>query len=162
MATHPVKSFYMAITVMVALLVIVSAVAGLYYYQYSQAQSLNSSYVSELNRLNVRYLSDVLIDYGNGTRHWYNSTNIQPGTNFYVETQIITGGQINATYYPEYQSHLVTAINNVGNTNSLYWFLWTYNSTALWQQASVGPDLLPVTNGSIFAWSYCGANCTQP
>ncbi len=162
MATRTSRNLYVAVAVLVALLVIVSTIAGLYYYQYSQAQAQNSTYVSELNRLNVKYLSDVLIDYGNGTRHWFNVTNVQPGTNFYVETQVITGGQINATYYPQYQSHFVTALNNVGNTNSLYWLLWTYNKTALWQQASAGPDLLPVFNGSIFAWSYCGANCTQP
>jgi hypothetical protein len=161
-ATRTSRNLYVAVAVLVALLVIVSTIAGLYYYQYSQAQAQNSTYVSELNRLNVKYLSDVLIDYGNGTRHWFNVTNVQPGTNFYVETQVITGGQINATYYPQYQSHFVTALNNVGNTNSLYWLLWTYNKTALWQQASAGPDLLPVFNGSIFAWSYCGANCTQP
>ncbi len=152
----------MVITVLVALLVIVATVAGLYYYQYSQAEAQNSTYVSQLNRLNVKYGSNIFIDYGNGTSHWFNVTNVQPGTNLYVETEVITGGQVNATYYPEYQSHLVTAINNVGNTNSLYWLLWTYNRTALWQMAASGPDLLPVTNGSIFAWSYCGANCTQP
>lgn len=152
----------MAITVLVALLVIVSSLAGVYYVQYNKAEAQNSTYVSELNQANVRYDSSVLIDYGNGTRNWFNVTNVQPGTNFYVETEIIAGGQVNSTYYPQYGSHLVTAINGVGNTNSLYWLLWTYNSTALWQQASVGADQLPVTNGSIFAWSYCGANCTQP
>ena len=162
MAARQSRNLYAVITILVALLVIVSTVAGIYYYQYGQTKAQNSTYVSELNRLDVKYLTSVFIDYGNGTKAWYNSTNVSPGTNFFVETQIITGGDINATYYPEYQSHLVTAINNVGNTNSLYWYLWTYNSTALWQQASVGPDLLPVYNGSIFAWSYCGANCTQP
>ena|SRR5579872_4947365 len=149
-------------TVLVALLVIVSTVAGLYYTEYSQAKGQNSTYVSELERLNVKYLSSVFIDYGNGSKAWHNSSNVQPGTNLYVETQIITGGRLNATYYAQYQSHSVTAIGNVGNTNSLYWLLWTYNKTASWQQAQVGPDLLTVTNGSIFAWSYCGANCTQP
>jgi hypothetical protein len=150
------------ITILVALLVIVSTVVGLYYYQYSQAEAQNSTYVSELNHLNVKYFSNIFIDYGNGTKHWFNVTNVQPGTNLYVETQIIAGGQVNATYYPQYHSHFVTAINNLGDTNSLYWLLWTYNKTALWQQAGSGPDLLSVSNGSIYAWSYCGANCTQP
>jgi hypothetical protein len=156
------RSFYGLIAVLVAIIVIVSSFAGLYYYQYGQVSSENSTYVSELNQLNVKYLSNLLIDYGNGTRTWYNTTNVQPGTNLYVETQIITKGEINATYYPQYQSHLVTAIFNVGNTNTIYWLLWTYNKTASWQQAPVGPDELPVTNDSIFAWSYCRGNCTSP
>jgi len=162
LANRPSRNLYAAITVLVALLVIVSTIAGLYYSEFSQASAQNSTYVSELNRLDVKYISSVLIDYGNGTKVWYNSTNVQPGTNLYVETQVITGGQINATYYAQYQSHLVTAINNVEDTSSLYWLLWTYNKTALWQQAQVGPDLLPMNNESVYAWSYCGANCTQP
>jgi len=156
------RSFYGILAVLVALLIIVTSIAGLYYYQYSQAEAQNSTYVSQLKQLNVKYDSNIFVDYGNGTSHWYNVTNVQPGTNLYVETEIIANGQVNATYYPEYESHLVTAINNVGNTNSLYWLLWTYNKTSLWQMASTGPDLLPVTNNSIFAWSYCGANCSQP
>jgi hypothetical protein len=156
--------FYVVITVLVALLIIVASIAGLYYYQYSQAEAQNSTYVSQLNRLNVRYHSNIFIDYGNGTSHWYNVTNVPPGTNLYGETENITGGQVSATYYPEFQSHLVTGINDVNNndTKSLYWLLWTYNGTALWQMAATGPDVIPVNNGSIFAWSYCEANCTQP
>jgi hypothetical protein len=156
------RSFYGIFAVLVALLIITSSIAGLYYYQYSQAEALNSTYVSQLKQLNVKYNSNIFVDYGNGTSHWYNVTNVQPGSNLYVETEIIANGQVNATYYPEYESHLLTAINNVGNTNALYWLLWTYNKTALWQMASTGPDLLPVTNNSVFAWSYCGANCSQP
>ena len=156
------RSFYGLIAVLVAIIVIVSSIAGLYYYQYSQVASENSTYVSELNQLNVKYLSNLLIDFGNGTRTWYNTTNVQPGTNLYVETQIIAKGEVNATYYPQYQSHFVTAIFNVGNTNTMYWLLWTYNKTASWQQAPVGPDELQVTNDSVFAWSLCSGNCTSP
>ena len=162
MTTKESRNLYAAIVVLAALLVIVSSVAGLYYYQYSQVSSQNSTYVSELNKLDVKYFSSTLIDYGNGTREWNNVTNVLPGTNFYVETQIITSGNINATYYPQYQSHFVTAINNVGDSNTLSWLLWTYNSTASWQEAQVGPDQLQVFNGSVYAWAYCGANCTSP
>jgi hypothetical protein len=156
------RSFYGLIAVLLAIIVIVSSIAGLYYYQYSQVASENSTYVSELNQLNVKYLSNVLIDFGNGTRNWHNVTNVQPGTDLYVETQIITKGDVNATYYSQYQSHFVTAILNVGNTKTMYWLLWTYNKTASWQQASVGPDELQVTNDSVFAWSFCSGNCTSP
>jgi hypothetical protein len=156
------KTLYGLIVVLVAIIVIVSSIAGLYYYQYGQVSSQNSTYVLELNRLNVKYLSNVLIDFGNGTRNWYNSTNVQPGTNLYVETQIISSGNVNATYYAQYQSHFVTAIFNVGDTKTMYWLLWTYNKTASWQEAPVGPDQLQVANDSIFAWNFCSGNCTTP
>jgi hypothetical protein len=105
--------------------------------------------------------SDILIDFGNGTNDWFNDTSVQPRWNLYVATLVITSGNVNATYYPEYAEHLVTGIDDVLNSNSEYgpfWFLWTYNSTTSWQVAQVGPDLLPMYNGSIYAWTYCSAD----
>lgn len=160
--TLKTKTLYGIIASLVALLVVVSSLAGLFYYQSVQAQVQNQAYVRQLRQLNVLYSSAVLIDYGNGTRTWYNETNVAPGLNFYVLTQVVTRGHVNATYYPQYGSHFVTAIYNVANTKNEYWLLWTYNSTSSWQMAQVGADQLQVYNGSVFAWTYCGSNCPPP
>lgn len=114
--------------------------------------------------------SNVLIDFGNGTRDWFNSTAIQPQWNLYVTMLVITSGNVNATYYPSFGEHLVTGIDGVLNNNAQndYWEIWTYNSTASWQPAAFGADLLPMYNGSVYAWAYCGpgvqtnSNCTAP
>jgi hypothetical protein len=114
--------------------------------------------------------SNILLDFGNGTNDWFNGTAVEPQWNFYVATIVITRGNVNASYYPSYSEHLVTGIDGVLNNNALnmYWFLWTYNSTSSWQVAPVGPDLLPMYNGSIYAWTYCKADvnfnptCTPP
>jgi hypothetical protein len=156
------KILYGTIAMLLAFALIISGVAVLYYYQYNQAESANQTYVRQLKQLNVKYFSNILIDYGNGTKTWYNNTKVDPGWNLYVTTQLITNGHINATYYPQYGSHFITAIYNVANTKTNYWLLWTYNSTAAWHMAQVGSDQLKMYNGSVYAWTYCGADCAKP
>jgi hypothetical protein len=102
------------------------------------------------------YTADILLDFGNGTELWYNDTQVQPGWNMYTESVILSHGNLQAQWYPSYQEHLITAIDGVANSATMDWFLWTYNSTASWQTAQVGADDLPVYNGSVFAWTFCG------
>jgi hypothetical protein len=156
------RALYGIIVVLVALFVIASSVAGLYYLQYSRASYENSAYAQELKALGAENTPRILFDYGNGTKAWYNSTRFQPGTNLYVATQVLAGGEVNATYYPQYSEHFVTSIFDVANSGDRYWGIWTYNSTASWQSASVGPDDLPILNDSVYAWVYCSSNCTAP
>ncbi len=143
--------------VLVAVIVIVSGIAALYYFQYNQVESMNRSYVTELNKLNVKYVTNVLIDYGNGSKNWYNATRIQPGWNLYTVALLVTNGNVNATCC-EFGSHFVEGINGVQSTKTTYWWLWTYNSTALWQTAQVGPDEITVQNNTVFGWTFCGSN----
>ena len=156
------QTLYGIIALLLAFALIISGLAALYYYQYNQAESANQTYVQQLKQLNVKYYSNILIDYGNGTKTWYNETKVDPGWNLYVTTQIITNGHVNATYYPQYGSHFITAIYNVPDTKSKYWLLWTWNATASWQTAQVGSDQLKMYNGSVYAWAYCSAGCAAP
>jgi hypothetical protein len=153
--------FYGVVVVMVGLLVISSSLALVYYGQYNQAELQNRSYVQQLQRLGVRYTSDVLFDFGNGTRVWHNGTLFQPGLNMYTATQILTGGRINDTYYSKYSEHFITAMYNVGDAGNDYWGLWVYNAST-WQMPQVGADLIQVTNGSVFAWAYGTNSGSKP
>ena len=123
---------------------------------------------AELSRLWISYLglrpatsslytTNVLLDFGNGTRQWYNNTQVQPGWNMYIETVVITKGNMQAIWYPQYQEHLVSVIEGIPNSKGESWWLWVHNETAGWQAAQVGADMLPVYNGSVFAWTYCGS-----
>ena len=105
---------------------------------------------------NLLYSANVLIDFGNGTRYWFNDTRVQPGWDMYTETVILTHGNLQAQWYPEYGEHLVLGIDGVSTSSTMSWFLWSYNRTASWQKTDVGADLLPVVNGSTLAWTYCG------
>jgi hypothetical protein len=101
------------------------------------------------------YAADVMLDFGNGTRVWYNETAVQPGWNMFTETVVLTAGDLQAQWYPEYQEHLVWGIDGVSDSQTMSWFLWSYNGTA-WQLAPSGADQLQVYNGSTTAWTFCG------
>ncbi len=122
-----------------------------------ELSQLWSSYLKLKPASSSVYAARVLFDFGNGTRRWYNSTQIQPGWNLYIATVLLTNGNLQATWYPQYQEHFVYGIDGVANSKTMFWFLWTYNKTASWQVAQVGADDLPVYNGSTFAWTYCGS-----
>ena len=104
------------------------------------------------------YRVNILVDFGNGTRRWDNSTQTQPGWNGYVDTLVAFNGKVQATWYPSYGEHVVNGLQGISNTNSQYWFLLTYNRTASWQVAQVGVDEIPVVNDTSFAWLFCSAN----
>ena len=154
-------AFYGAVVVLVVLLVISSSLALLYYTQYNQAESQNQSYVQQLQRLGVRYSSDFLFDFGNGTREWQNGTLFQPGTNVYAATQLLTNGRINDTYYASLKEHFITAMYNIPSAGNNYWGLWAANASG-WYMPSVGADDIQVTNNSVFAWAYGANNGTSP
>ena len=99
----------------------------------------------------------MLLQYGNGTRRWYNDSAIQPGWNAYLVTLVLVNGNVQATWYPNYGEHFVNGIRGVegGPSANEGWTLWTWNSSKAWQITNVGPDDLPMYNGSVFAWTYC-------
>lgn len=99
--------------------------------------------------------NNVLIDFGNGTRAWHNNTAVQPGWNLYIETLVLADGNVVAKWYPQYQAHFVTGIGGVSNSRSAFWFIWTYNKTASWQEAQAGADQLVAYDGSVYAWTFC-------
>lgn len=106
------------------------------------------------------YTANIMVDFGNGTRIWYNNTQVQPGWNLYVLTIVITKGNMHSIWYPQYNAHFVTGLFGLENSGNNAWFIWTWNSTSRWQIAQYGADQLPVLNGSVYAWMYCAYNPT--
>jgi hypothetical protein len=143
-------------SLLVGAIAVVNTSLPIYQQASSQLSQLWNRYLSLRPASSSLYAADILIDLGNGTRHWYNNTQVQPGWDMYTETVVLSQGDLQAQWYPQYQEHLVTGIDGVSNSKTMFWFLWTYNSTALWQPAAVGADSLPVYNGSVFAWTFCG------
>jgi len=141
---------------LVGAIAVVNTSLPIYQQASSQLSQLWGRYLSLKPASSSLYAADVLIDFGNGTRLWYNGTQVQPGWNTYVETVVLTRGDLQAQWYPDYQEHLISGIDGVSDSQTMGWFLWTYNETASWQTSPVGADLLPVYNGSVLAWTYCG------
>ena len=151
---------YGVIVVLLAAWILTASVAAYYYVQYGQEAGVASQESTAVRGLESRYgpsmTSNLLIDFGNGTRHWYNGTRVQPGWNLYTETLAVTNGKVNATCCA-YGSHFVTGIGGIqskpGSAQS--WSVWTFNRTSLWQEANLGVDEIGVTNGSVYAWTFC-------
>ena len=96
----------------------------------------------------------MVVNFGNGTRRWYNDTSAQPGWNGYVVTLVLLRGNVQAAWYPQYGEHLVTGLGGVSQTTTKSWFLWTVNGGKL-TPSQTGVDQLQIINGTSFAWTLC-------
>ena len=97
----------------------------------------------------------MVVDYGNGTRRWYNDSTAQPGWNGYVVTLVLLDGKVQATWYPQYSEHFVTGLGGVNQTSSKSWFIWEF-ANGKWAASQTGADQLQVVNGTVLAWALCG------
>ncbi len=120
--------------------------------------SLWSSY-QQLSSLSGKkalvYGVHLLIDFGNGTRKWHNNTSIEPGWSGYVATLVLLKGNLQATWYPQYGEHFVTAVGGVAQNSTTSWFFWD-SSGGNWTLAPSGADGQVVVNGTSIAWTLCG------
>ncbi len=102
----------------------------------------------------LRYSANMLLEFGNGTTRSFTGETIQPGWNAYTATLVILNGSVQATWYPEFQEHYVTAIEGVSGGKTTAWFVWSLNGTH-WEVAPTGADAIQVHNGTTFAWTLC-------
>jgi hypothetical protein len=128
-------------------------------YEASNNVTLIQSYPDQVRPIPTSLLTvSVLIERGDGTKTWYNNTQVQAGWSMYITTVALLNGSVSATWYPQYGEHLINGLAGVPNTTTRSWFLWTHNGTVSWELAQLGSDLTPATNGSSFAWTYCQFN----
>jgi hypothetical protein len=126
--------------------------------------SLWSSY-QELASANGRkalvYGVNMLLNFGNGTRRWYNDSAAQPGWDGYVTTLVLLKGDVQAVWYPAGSfgpgtqgEHFVTGLDGVSQTSSVYWGVWQLSGGS-WSYSQTGADLMEMHNGTTFAWALC-------
>lgn len=139
----------------IAALVVASVQTAAYYY--FQKSSHVSESASSLVAVNA------LINYGNGTVHWYNQT-VPSNWNFYELTLNLTRGNLQAeSYPPPLNEHLVLAINGVTNNGTFSWWLWRFcQVTNAWSSSNVGADLIRVSNAQTIAWAYAKSTQQPP
>jgi len=148
-------------SLLVGTIAVVNTSLPIYQQASTQLSQLWSRYLALKPASSSLYEADILIDFGNGTRLWFNNTAVQPGWNMYTETVVLTRGDLQAQWYPVYQEHLLSGIDGVSSSQTVSWFLWTYNATASWVPSPVGADQQPVYNGSVLAWTYCGVSASD-
>ena len=104
--------------------------------------------------------ADVLVDFGNGTRLWFNTT-VPHDWNYYNVIYKVTGGDISARWfgYP-IQSHSIYKILGFGCDPDRigcdgYWSLWVWNSSqSCWAYSNQGVDWLTVSDVRAIAWYF--------
>jgi len=104
----------------------------------------------------------MMVDFGNGTRRWYNDSSVQPGWSGYVATLVLLDGRLQAAWYPAGYfgpdtpgEHFVSGVDGVSQTATESWFVWQFGSGG-WAQLPTGADGMEVVNGTTFAWTLCG------
>jgi hypothetical protein len=131
----------------------------------SALSSLWSSYLKlakENGSAPLVYKVDLMVDFGNGTRRWFNDSAVQPGWNAYVVSLALLAGRVTASWYPagyfgagEPGEHFVTGISGVNSTSSTAWFFWTHKG-GTWSLAPTGADGIEPQSGAVIAWTMCG------
>lgn len=96
---------------------------------------------------------NILVDYGNGSRKWYNGTRIVMGESMFEALK--KSAKVKYNEYPF--GVFVEAINDVYNNPQklLYWMWWRWDSEKkVWILGGIACDKYIPVNGEIFAWKY--------
>jgi len=99
-------------------------VAGYYFVQFDIYHREYNNLADQFNSISLKV--NILLDYGNGTRVWYNNTVLPLGSTAFNATCSIA--DVDKKDYGEPLGILVTSINGVANNNPYGWFYCYWDS----------------------------------
>lgn len=99
---------------------------------------------------------NLLLDYGNGTRRWYNSTLVPLGSSLLNATAQVASVNYTSGAYGAF----VNSINGLSNdkSRSMYWIYWVFRD-GKWVLGEVAADRFKLKDGDVVAWFY--ENCSK-
>jgi len=119
-----------------------SLTAGYYWLQYDDLSQQTSG---------LRITVNIGVDYGNGTRTYYNDTQTWTGKTLLEVSKQVANVEAQAGVY----GTEVTGINGVTKQGAYGWTYWTWNSTSqLWSIVWESVDAYKVANGETTLWYY--------
>jgi hypothetical protein len=120
-----------------------SFIAGYYWMQYNNIGDQVSG---------LRITVNIGIDYGNGTRVFFNNTQAWTGETVLTVTKRVAAVETATSALGTY----VTSIGGKASAGDFGWTYWPWNNTASnWDFAPVGADIFQiVTNNNLFLWYY--------
>ena len=126
-------------------------------YLYGRTIENESRYDTLLSKLGeVAHKVNLLINFDNGTKIWYNGTYVPIDSNLFHLTLKITDGDVN--YTNSQYGLFINSISGVGANpvdKSRAWLWWYYNPTQeKWYIGEVGADQHILYAGEIIAWYY--------
>ena len=97
----------------------------------------------------------MLIEPSPDNPQWFRDVEMPQGYDAYQLTELVTEGNLKATWYPAFRSHFVESLIGVENEGSNFWlsYLWNESSNE-WEPLPVGADWFSVKDGHTLAWSY--------
>ena len=125
----------------------VTSLFGYYYLRFQEYVDLSHEYEAVTMRVNIA------IDYGNGTKTWYNNTLVPLGATLLNATETIA--DVQTTYWLQYQAVFIDAINDVPTTNEHYWW-WKYwdGEVQEWKDGEIGADSYKLRPRETVMWQY--------
>jgi hypothetical protein len=124
-----------------------SFTATYYYYEYGDLSSKVKGIIITAN---------LGIDYGNGTRRWFNETRIKAGSTLLDLTELVAS----VNYSESSSGAFMNSINGVSGS-SKYWFWWMYSSST-WTLGPVGCDKYIVGDNETLFWYLEGGSLPSP
>ncbi len=99
---------------------------------------------------------NVLIDYGNGTRVWFNSTVLRRGAT--VLDALMAVAKVNYTLgsYGAFVNSINGVANRVVSKNEGYYWMWyIYDRTSrTWRLGEVASNAYELSDGDVIMWKY--------
>jgi len=134
----------LAISVWAAL---TTSLLGYYYLRFQEYVDLSHEYEAVTMRINI------VIDYGNGTKVWYNNTLVPLGATLLNATETVANVQ--STPWPEYQAVFIDAINDVPTTETHFWWWKCWDRDVHeWKDGEIGADIYRLKPKETVMWQY--------
>ena len=167
MSAKTSRSWVYVSSVLGILVVILISTTLYYYYQYTD---ISAKYNELLSSKPIYIKVNLLIDFGNGTKKWYNGTTTYGSTLLDYTIQVTNGNVVWIDYgspaRPTYtgaqgsvdkSQAFVIAILGVKQDSKHYW-LWYYFAFGNWTMGPVGAGQYTLGNNSIVSWVYSSAS----
>jgi hypothetical protein len=137
----------------------ISLMMNLYVYsEFTNSEIKYNNIIRDLD--DISYSIDFLINYGNGSKTWINNSRIPVGFNLFNITLKLTEGNVEADYYPQFESHFIKSVNGVGvNDNpemqNWAWIAWNFNKESYeWELFDMSSDMVYPVNRDVIAWYF--------
>jgi len=140
--------WFISTLALIAMLVMSVSVAFYYYSAYNNLEQNYNRLLSDLRE--VTNSVNLLVEFNNGTKVWYNGTLVPIGWSLFNLTLRAIG---EVEYQTIYGSVLITEIMGKRSSGSFFWLWYSWNSSSKdWDLGMVGADQYVLHEGDTLAW----------
>ena len=101
------------------------------------------------------YAVSMLIESGPNDARWFRDVQVPQGFDAYQVTELVTEGELEATWYASLRSHYVESILGLKSQGDNSWIIFLWDEfEEQWAPLPVGADWFSVKDGHTLAWAY--------